>query len=228
MSVFTISRCYGLNEEELLRQFAEKHGYLIFSQELLVEVARESELPVEELQNTYNMEKFSTFKAFIQDVIHNFNNGSFAQTGVMQPDMPEFYPLYYPFMTLTSGNQTNGESRKSYIEIMGKVIKEIAARDNVIIVGRGAQVVLKDFPDCYHLRLEGLADKKIARVMEKEHLNEKEAAGKIKSADKHRSAYMEYFYNVDNQDPALYHFVINTDLLSMDKVIRFMAYLSKN
>jgi len=228
MAVFTISRSYGLNEEELLRQFAEKHGFLIFSQELLVEVARESELPVEELQSTYNMEKFSTFKAFIQDVIHNFNTGSFAQSGAMQPEMPEFYPLYYPFMTLSGGNQPNGESRKSYIEIMGKVIREIAARDNVIIVGRGAQVVLKDFPDCYHIRLEGLADKKIARVMEKEHLSEKEAAGKIKSADKHRSAYMEYFYNVDNQDPALYHFVVNMDLLSTEKIISFLAYLSRN
>jgi len=227
MPIFTISRSYGLYEEELINQFAEKYGFLIFSQELLVEVAKESKIPVEDLRCTYEMENFSTLKAFISEIIHSFNNNTVNQSGGMLPELPEFYPLYYPFVNLTTSQQPV-DSRNSYIEIMTKVIKEIAIKNNVIIVGRGSQVVLKDFPNCYHLRLEGITEKCITRVMEKEHVGEKEAAGKIKSIDKHRSAYMEYFYNVDNQNSSLYHFVINLDLIGKEKFIAFLAYLSKS
>ena len=226
MPVLTISRSYGLYEEEILKQFADDHGMLIFSQELLVEVAREADIPLEEIQNTYDMEHFSSFKTFIRELLQGYGDDNNSGGTAYQTYMPEFYPLYYPFMNL-SENRPVSESRRSYKDIMAKVITEIAARDNVILIGRGAQMILKDQPNCTHLRLVGQQDKKLVRIMQKEGLDEKEAASKMKSADKHRSAYMEYFYNVDNQDPALYHYTINIDLLSRERFYKFLTYLIK-
>ena len=42
----------------------------------------------------------------------------------------------------------------------------------------------------------------------------KEAAAHIKAGDENRKKYIKSYFNVDIEDPLLYHMVVNTDLLT--------------
>ncbi len=108
------------------------------------------------------------------------------------------------------------EAGTSYIELVRQVIEEYAQLGDVIIVGRGGQIVLQDHSHALHVRVQAAKALRVHRLCERLGLDEKEAERQVNQSDKERARYMQHFYNVDWNDPALYHLVINTGKLSVD------------
>jgi len=222
MGVITISREYGLFVEDLLKEFAKEKDMNIFSHQLLMEVAEKIDQPVDKLENLYSMEKFKSFKIFLTEMLQSMTEASSLFVESSQMDSPVFFPLFYP----TSKNKDELkkiDNRKNYIDLMKKVIIDTYKKGNVIIVGRGSQMVLKDYNNVVHLRFVGDCNKQIERVKKKLKIEEKEAKEKIKETNKRRHDYIKYFYNVDIDDPLLYHFIVNVDKLGKDNLYKFLA-----
>ncbi|HNT76180.1 MAG TPA: cytidylate kinase-like family protein [Anaerolineae bacterium] len=108
------------------------------------------------------------------------------------------------------------EASESYTELMRQVIQEYAQVGNVIIVGRGGQVLLHDHANVLHIRVMAPKPLRIQRLVERLGLDAKEAEKQINQSDKERARYLKHFYDVAWEDPDLYHMVVNTGKISVD------------
>ncbi|TYB31607.1 MAG: cytidylate kinase-like family protein [Candidatus Mcinerneyibacterium aminivorans] len=225
MNVITVSREYGLFVEDLLKDFARDNDMNIFSHQLLMEVAKKIDEPIEKLENLYSMEKFKSFKIFLTEMLQSMTEASSLFVESSQMDSPIFFPLFYPTSS-KKDDLEKIENRESYIDLMRKVIIDTYKKGNVIIIGRGAQIVLRDYKKVRHLRFVGSCEKQIERVMDKLDLEKEEAINKIKTINKRRKDYISYFYDEDINDNSLYHFIVNVDRLGKDNLYGFLKHLA--
>ena len=119
-----------------------------------------------------------------------------------------------PQPTITRGHEVEDEK---YIEALRDVLTGLADGGNVVIVGRGGPMILKDMPSVLRVGLIAHRDDRIKRIMERERLTE-EAAGKtVEARDRARAYYFKRFFGVTDPDnPYLYHIVINTSDVDLD------------
>lgn len=108
-------------------------------------------------------------------------------------------------------------SDENLLNVTSAVIKEITASGNVVIAGRGANLLLRDTPGTLHVGLVSTHAERLKRIMEREGLNGIEAERYLLENDRARIAYFRRFFNVDPEDPQYYHQVLNTDLLTIDQ-----------
>ena len=93
-------------------------------------------------------------------------------------------------------------------------ILQLARMGNVVIVGRGANVITAKLKNTFHIRLIASLEKRVEHIKELMAMNEKEALTYIKKEDENRKKYLKSYFHVDADDPLLYHMTINTDLLT--------------
>lgn len=120
-------------------------------------------------------------------------------------------------------NERRVEAGEAYDNLVRQVILEYATTGNVIIVGRGGQAVLQDFPNALHIRVQAPEELRILRLTERLGLDDKEAERQIRQSDRARSRYMRHFYNVRWDDPNLYHLTLNTGKLSVDTATQIIC-----
>lgn len=102
--------------------------------------------------------------------------------------------LLYDLMNQMYQQNPGYESPKDTIfEAEEKVVKELAEKGNCVIVGRCADYTLRECENCLRIFLHAPLLYRIRRVMEQEHLTEREAKGKIHLEDKKRSDNYRYY-----------------------------------
>ena len=225
MAVFTVSRTYGLFVEEMLQDFAQKNKMDIFSHELLMEVAKSVRQPLDKIEDLYSMDSFNSFKIFIAEMLQSMADSSSLMVTGSQIDAPVYFPLFFP--TLHGKEEEKKiENRKSYTDLMKKVIEDLYRKGNVIIIGRGSQIILRNYPDVVHLRFDASLEYRIREVTEKEKISAGEAEDKIKKTDKKRRDYIDYFYGKKVDSPDLYDMIINVERLrgkTLSKVLQSLV-----
>ena len=123
---------------------------------------------------------------------------------------------YRDFPTEEAAAADETLSDENLLKVTSGVIEEIAASGDVVIAGRGANIILHDTPGALHVGLVSRHTERVARIMEREQLNDIEAERHVIENDRARLAHYRRFFNVDPQDPQYYHLVLNTDLLHID------------
>ena len=91
---------------------------------------------------------------------------------------------------------------------------EVASQGNVVMLGRGAQMVFADLPGIIKVRIVAPTTKRIKRIMESQGLDENEATKYIRWYDKQRRSLIESVFEHDLSDSSLYDLVINTRALT--------------
>ncbi|HRT09858.1 MAG TPA: cytidylate kinase-like family protein, partial [Candidatus Paceibacterota bacterium] len=104
-----------------------------------------------------------------------------------------------------------------------ETILQLAQLGNVIIIGRGANVITSNLDYVFHVRLVGSLEKRIRHVQEMRQVSAKEAAALIEKEDLGRRRFLKKYFNKDIDDPLLYHLTINTDLVSYDNAARLIG-----
>ncbi|MCX5808583.1 MAG: cytidylate kinase-like family protein [Proteobacteria bacterium] len=109
------------------------------------------------------------------------------------------------------------------VEQTNATILRLAQMGNVILVGRGANVVTSELQTVFHVHLVGSLEKRIERAQKVFGLNLKSAINYIKKKDKGRRRYLKDNFDKDIDDPLLYHLIINTDLVQYDEAARLIG-----
>ena len=107
------------------------------------------------------------------------------------------------------------------------LIREHASEGGAVILGRAAAVILRDHPDALHVRLDGPPQRRVAQAMELEGFTKSDAERLRRDGDRAREAYVRHFYGCDARDPALYHLVIDSTVLSPETVVEVIAVAAK-
>jgi cytidylate kinase len=112
---------------------------------------------------------------------------------------------------------------KRFIHLLQAAIYDFARIGNIVILGRGGQVLLKDVPGALHARIVAPFDYRVKRIMEREGYSEKESERILRRHDRDSSGYIRSFFGVDWDDQTLYDMVINTKTISVDTGVKMIT-----
>jgi cytidylate kinase len=107
-------------------------------------------------------------------------------------------------------------SHTTLVQQVTETILKLAELGNVILIGRGANVVTAGLPRMFHVRLVGSIERRIERVQSRHQLDPKAAREFIERADRGRQRYLKEHYGADIENPLLYDLVVNTDRIDPD------------
>lgn len=102
------------------------------------------------------------------------------------------------------------------VEQTAETILRLAHLGNVILVGRGANMITAKMPGVFHVRLVAPLADRIAHAHQFYSMTPREAQDFIEREDKGRGRYLKKYFEAEVENPLLYHLVINTSLVSYD------------
>lgn len=99
-----------------------------------------------------------------------------------------------------------------------RLLKEIAAEESCIIVGRAGFHIFKDAPNATKIFLIAKREDRIARIASRLNVDDKEAARIIDEVDKEREAFTKTFAKVSRYDARSYDVVCNVSGFDQEAV----------
>lgn len=218
MAVITISRQFGSGGDEIAELICQTTGYHLFDKHILAKAAVESGLSEQEIVD-YSEDNYKV-KNFFDRLFSR--SRPLAQIRIWKED--------------ATGVRTFEEmqfSEEDALALVRKAVQTAYKVGNMVIVGRGGQVILKDKPEVFHVRVEAPLEDRILRVRNSPLLANRTfdssvearraAQDLIESSDAASADYLRRFYGVDWADPMLYHVVINTGKLTVEQAARLIV-----
>lgn len=115
------------------------------------------------------------------------------------------------------------------VKMLNKTILAFAKRDNCVILGRGAFAVLQDHSNVINVFIREDRYRRINNVLEtKEAGNILEAEDMVDQHDRVRSGFLQTFYGLKSEDPAMFDLCVNTELADPDMVCELLKKLVEN
>jgi len=111
-----------------------------------------------------------------------------------------------------------------------KIILAAADREDCVIVGRCADVILKHHENCLVRSVFITADleDRVKTVMTRQNLPEKAARELIRKTDKARKGYYDFYTDGDWGKPFNYDMILNSSRLSEKEIVDFLKYMYQN
>jgi cytidylate kinase len=106
-------------------------------------------------------------------------------------------------------------SEERMVQLTATVIQEHAAASPLVVIGRGAPMLLRDRGDALRVFITAPVGVRVQRVRERTGCSADDALREIKKSDQHRLAYMQQYYGVNWRDPSLYDLILNTEHLDV-------------
>lgn len=117
-------------------------------------------------------------------------------------------------------------SNDNLFNYQAKIIKELAETENCIIIGRGADYVLKDCKNVVKVFVHAPLADCINTLKDMTGNPEKDIVKKIESIDKHRAEYYKYYTGRDWDNAMNYDLCLNSSQLGFDKCVEIVkSYL---
>ena len=217
MAVVTISGQFGSGAREIGRLAADRLQIDYVDQEILVEAARALGVPVESVVS--HDERTAGLGERLATMLRRFLERS-AMAGATDPMLgPGGLDV---LLARTYGEAAADEaspevSGERYIGTLTGIIRDLAVHDNVLIIGRGSQVILRDWPGATHVLLIAPLEHRIAYLAQRDGLSPEEAEKRVHEGDRGRVTFHQKFFRVNADDPSLYHLTLNTARLSTDE-----------
>lgn len=113
---------------------------------------------------------------------------------------------------------------KAYLEAVRELIEEHARANNVLIIGRGGQAVLRGWPNTLHVRIIAPLDVRVERLVQRQGISAQAALAQVRASDRRRKRFVERAYHVDWGDPTLYDLVLNTASLDVPRATGLICF----
>ena len=111
----------------------------------------------------------------------------------------------------------------SLFQTVTETITHLAQAGNVVLVGRGANLITASLEHVLHVRLIAPVEKRIETVAKLYSLNLSDAATFLRKTDLARARYVSRYFQKKIDDPLQYHLTINTGLISYEAAARLIA-----
>lgn len=109
------------------------------------------------------------------------------------------------------------------VRYTAETVFRLAERGNVILIGRGANLITRKLPQALHVRLVASLEKRVERIRLIRDVPKATARELIRREDRARSRYLKKYFGVTIDDPLNYHLVLNTDLISFENAARLIG-----
>ncbi len=196
-SVITISREFGSGGRTIGRRVAEKLGYAFYDQELIMRVVEECGLSREIVEK---YDEYATHKnSFLYSIAVNSANAS-------------------AYGNISFANQVQ------IAQI--KVIKEFAEKGNCVIVGRGADFVLRDREDVLNVFICADMKFRAKRVVELYGETDRKIESRLKDKDTRRKVFYRSFAMREWGLCDNYHVSLDSSVIGIDRCVDLIAEIA--
>ncbi|WP_066715517.1 cytidylate kinase-like family protein [Clostridium sp. Marseille-P299] len=190
--VITIARGYGSGGRTIGKMLAERLGVHYYDRELMRLASDESGINEELFVKADEKLK----KSLLFRIAKKTYKGE-----LIPPDSDDFV------------------SNDNLFQYQAKVIKEIAAAESCVIVGRCADYVLKDYDNVIKIFVHAPFEDCVETLKGMSSLSEDEIKKKITSIDTHRAEYYKYYTGRDWTNAANYDLCLNSSKLGFEKCV---------
>jgi cytidylate kinase len=161
-----------------------------------------------------------------------------AQSGDIEESLDEPAPRRWERIIMGFANATTPmgpsqvptevfETRERFRSANEAKLRELADTTGGVILGRAGMAVLGDRPEVLCVRLDGPVEARIAAAIAQG--VDKESARKGQRAvDRARDAYARVFFNVRQDDPHLYHVILNSTALSVEASVDLIVRAARD
>ena len=104
----------------------------------------------------------------------------------------------------------------------------MASSGNVVIIGRGANIILQNTPGTVHVGLAASPEKCIETIIGRERFSRTEGEKFFTEAERARQAFFRKFFKVQCDNPSLYHVSLNMDRISLDTAAEIVVHTTKD
>ncbi len=119
------------------------------------------------------------------------------------------------------------KKHKLYLEALHDLFYDLAIRENLVVLGRGGQVLFKDFPPATHIKIISPLNNRMDRVKRLYGLDEAAAARLITEQDMERAEYLQDVFGYDWFDLDLYDLVLNTGKIGLEEAATLIVSFSQ-
>ena len=120
------------------------------------------------------------------------------------------------------------ETQRRYQAFVEAIILEMAARDNTVLSGRGASLVLRRVRHVLKVRITAPELLRATRVESQQGLTHEAAEHLVRQSDRERAARLKFLYHVDWEDPLLYDMALNTERVDVEHACRLIEEALKS
>jgi cytidylate kinase len=115
--------------------------------------------------------------------------------------------------------QTRILDEEAAVKLVRSTIEAACERDNVLILGRGGQIILEDRPNALSVRLVAPFAARVGAVQTERGITAGQAWRLVAERDRVQRQYLRTLHNADVDDPTLYHLVLNAHKLGVDACV---------
>jgi len=212
MPIVTMSGTAGSGAREVGPLVAEIFGVDYVDRQIMADAARRLGVSAEALAE--RDERSTGFRERLANMLRTFLERS-AAAGVGDPligsdGLEVLLARSYSEMGAEAGSSAQELDDALYIKTVSAIITELGQKGDIVILGRGGQMILKEVPIALHVLTHAPLELRTRRVAEREQLRPEEASKRVNELDSGREAFHRKFFKVDVNDPCLYDLVIET------------------
>ena len=125
---------------------------------------------------------------------------------------------------LLSPSSREDAAMRSYVwNLQKKTIRDLAEKEDCVIVGRCANLVLPDTADLLRVCIRADDDFRLRRIREEYEEREEAPERRLRQKDEERKAYYEYFTDHKWGDPADFDLIVNSGTLGFETCIELIC-----
>lgn len=223
MAVITISREYGSHGNLISRKVAQILGYDHVDKELINEVAQMAKVSKWEVEK-FDERNEGSVKRFLRKLIIPENPRHISTLPIWESSFHNYIPeqILLP-QNVDFSQESSVLDYDRCLKFVQSTIQHLWNRGNVVIVGRGSQVVLAGAASTLHVRIVAPLTYRCKVVMEEEKVDKSTALSLIEKNDKRQANYIKQSYRLNWSDSSLYHIAINSERMGVDAAAELIA-----
>ena len=224
MPVITVSGAMGSGAREVADLAARKLGLDYVDREILARAAKSLGVSVTAVEQ--RDERPATLGERLASMLRTFLERSAVAGG--DPALgPEGLGIVlsrrYGEIVVDPADEPPDLDERRYISTITGIIKTLGEGGNVVLLGRGSPVILRDLPDSLHVLATAPFDSRARRVAQREEITLEDATRRVHESDRGRVAFHRKFFKVDADDPSLFDLVIGTARLPYEAAADLVA-----
>ena len=137
--------------------------------------------------------------------------------GLQWKDKAEYFDENYPDVW-----ERSDWAYKGFVALNQSHFLQHAVKGNTVIMGRGGNFLLKQFPFVLKVRTVAPVEKRVERIMAREGINSENAKYLIEKADSEMSKAVYLIYGRNLDDPKEYDMVFDTSQKSQDEIVSIL------
>ena len=205
VKIITLEREYGSGGTLIAKTLAERLGWKLWDEEITAEIARAANIDHREAQRCDER-----VDPFLYRLFKVYARGSYERT-------------------LGIGGSRVFDT-DCMVEMLQKVIDDVASRGKCVIVGRGSPYFLRDRPDTFHVFIYASDEEKIRRIRSIGK-TDKEAQQLVAEVDRERADFIRHYFGKQWPYRPLYNIMINSkfgDEFVIESILQNVEALEKH